>query len=378
MNRAGPHHATGGSLRLAGAAAQLGVQLIGAKVAAVVLAGLLGLLLFIGLFISAASSAVGQSERVCTLAGKAGSEIPANYVPWLARAAVRYELGPRGFAILAAVHSVESDFGRSALPGVAPGTVNSAGAMGPGQFLGESWPPFGVDADGDGVKDPYSIPDSVFATANLLHASGAPENWHDALFAYNHAEWYVEEVERTAERFSAEMPSASCTAPPPSSAIVDKAIRLFAPRAFKPLPAKLWIGGGSPQAVDARIWPNAVWLLENYDLRVTAARESGHQTHGDGTAMDMVPAAGRDWDDTALRASRDLGWTPPCGASGTAPVCPLVPAIQFVGYNGFPGHGDPAHAGANAHLHVSWKSSEYGCPGLCEPREWVEVFPWVE
>jgi hypothetical protein len=74
----------------------------------------------------------------------------------------------------------------------------------------------------------------------------------------------------------------------------------------------------------------------------------------------------------------DLGWIPSCGASGTAPVCPLVPAIQFVGYNGYSGHGDPAHAGENAHLHVSWKSSEYGCPGLCEPREWVEVFPWVE
>jgi len=94
--------------------------------------------------------------------------------------------------------------------------------------------------------------------------------------------------------------------------------------------------------------------------------------------MDMVPADGRGWDGTALRAALDIGWIPSCGASGSAPVCPLLPAIQFIGYNGYPDHGDPAHAGENAHLHVSWKSSEYGCPGLCEPREWVEVFPWQE
>jgi len=109
---------------------------------------------------------------------------------------------------------------------------------------------------------------------------------------------------------------------------------------------------------------------------VTAARESGHNTHGDGTAMDLVPLAGHGWGQTALRAATDLGWTPGCAASGTAPVCPLAPAIQFIGYNGYDEHhGDPAHS-SSPHLHVSWKSSEYGCPGLCPPREWVEVFPW--
>lgn len=181
--------------------ARVGVRLVGLKVALAVAAALVGLLMFIGLFITAASSAVGQSAEDCGVAGKASSEVPANYVPWLAQAAQRYHLGPQGFAILAAVHFIESDFGRSRLPGVARGTQNSAGAMGPGQFLAESWPPFGVDGDGDGDKDVYSIPDSVFATANLLHTSGAPQNWHDALFAYNHAEWYVQEVLEAAERF---------------------------------------------------------------------------------------------------------------------------------------------------------------------------------
>jgi hypothetical protein len=56
-------------------------------------------------------------------------------------------------------------------------------------------------------------------------------------------------------------------------------------------------------------------------------------------------------------------------------VCPLVPAIQFVGYNGYPMHGDPAHAGSNAHLHISWQSASFGCAGLCSPPRWVRVFP---
>jgi Transglycosylase SLT domain len=193
----------------AGAAAlalRAGASLVGVKVALIAAAGILALLVFIGLFITAASSAVGQSGATCAAVPAPTGGVPANYVPWLARAAQRYHLGPRGFSIVAAVHYVESDFGRSQLPGVAPGTKNYMGAMGPGQFLEESWPPFGVDADGDGVKDPYSIPDSIFATANLLHASGAPQSWHDALFAYNHAEWYVQEVLEAAERFGGAAP----------------------------------------------------------------------------------------------------------------------------------------------------------------------------
>jgi Transglycosylase SLT domain len=189
--------------RGAALALRAGASLVGVKVALAAAAAILALLVFVGLFITAASSAVEQPGATCAAAPTTAGGVPANYVPWLTRAVQRYQLGPRGFSIVAAVHYVESNFGRSRLPGVPPGTKNSAGAMGPGQFLEESWRSFGVDAEGDGVKDPYSVPDSIFATANYLHASGAPRNWHDALFAYNHAEWYVEEVLEAAGRFGA-------------------------------------------------------------------------------------------------------------------------------------------------------------------------------
>lgn len=177
---------------------------VGWKVGLAALGALLGLLFFLGLFVSASTPAAAGAQQVCAARGALRGEIPANYLPWLERAAAKYRLGPRGFAIVAAVHKIESDFGRSTLPGVSSGE-NYAGAGGPGQFLGPSWDAYGVDADADGVADRYSVPDSVFATANLLRASGAPADWRAALFAYNHAEWYVNDVLEQAEAYQGEV-----------------------------------------------------------------------------------------------------------------------------------------------------------------------------
>ena len=149
---------------------------LGAKVGLAAAAPLLGLLFVVGLFVASAPGSDSGAQG-CTLTKGSANGVPANYVPWLEKAAAKYQLGPRGFSIVAAIHYVESDFGRSPLPGVAPGTQNFAGAEGPGQFLVSSWEAYGVDADGDGKKDVYSVPDSVFGTANLLHAAGAPGDW---------------------------------------------------------------------------------------------------------------------------------------------------------------------------------------------------------
>ncbi len=175
---------------------------LGAKFAIAAAAPLLGLIFIAGLFVASAPGSESAAQE-CRVGGGSARGVPAGYVPWLEKAARKYELGPRGFSIVAAIHYVESDFGRSPLPGVAPGTQNSVGAEGPGQFLVSSWEEFGVDANGDGVKDPYSIPDSIFATANLLHADGAPGDWRGAIFAYNHAWWYVEEVLEKAAKIGA-------------------------------------------------------------------------------------------------------------------------------------------------------------------------------
>jgi len=45
--------------------------------------------------------------------------------------------------------------------------------------------------------------------------------------------------------------------------------------------------------------------------------------------------------------------------------------MRFIGYNGYPGHGDPAHAGANAHIHFSWVHAP---AAPYTQAAWVDVF----
>jgi Transglycosylase SLT domain len=163
------------------------------------LALVLGLALLAVLVGAGASSSSALGQSCVARLGK--SSAPPALVPLYAAAAREFGLGPRGPGILAAINKVESDYGRSTLPGVHAGS-NSKGAEGPMQFLQGSWQTFGVDGNGDGVKDPYDETDAVFAAARLLRAEGAPGDWYGAIFAYNHADWYVREVERIARRLA--------------------------------------------------------------------------------------------------------------------------------------------------------------------------------
>jgi hypothetical protein len=146
------------------------------------------------------------------------------------------------------------------------------------------------------------------------------------------------------------------------------------------IPARYMAPGYAPDPIDARIWPDVRWILDTYGLRVTAGKETGHLSHGDGTAIDAVPAddisSQAAWDRSAGRLAADLGWTRACGASGVRPACDLVPAIEFIGYDGYPNHGSPRTCGGGcpAHIHISWVSSTHGTPYLTTP-DWVLVFP---
>ena len=65
-----------------------------------------------------------------------------------------------------------------------------------------------------GSRTPTRSPTRVFATARLLHADGAPRDWHTAIFEYNHAEWYVEEVLEKAAGFGAQVHEVCSAASP--------------------------------------------------------------------------------------------------------------------------------------------------------------------
>jgi hypothetical protein len=89
--------------------------------------------------------------------------------------------------ILCGINSIETDFGQNL-------NVSSAGALGWMQFIPSSWRAYGVDANNDGVKDPYNPGDAIFAAARYLKAAGAQKDLRRAIYAYNHADWYVDSV----------------------------------------------------------------------------------------------------------------------------------------------------------------------------------------
>jgi Transglycosylase SLT domain len=143
---------------------------------------------------SVETAAVSYSPRPSAFALRT---IPAAYLHDYWRAAVEYGLD---WTELAAVGQIESDQGRSQTPGVAQGT-NPAGAAGPAQFLGSTWARFGVDADGRGSMNPYDPADAITAMAAYLKASGAPQDWRTALYAYNHSTAYVDAVIALSRRY---------------------------------------------------------------------------------------------------------------------------------------------------------------------------------
>jgi Transglycosylase SLT domain len=89
--------------------------------------------------------------------------------------------------VLAAINEVETDYGRDL-------NVSSAGAEGWMQFLPAEWAQYGVDANGDGFKDPYNPADAIFTAARYLKAAGGDTDIHGAVYSYNHSQAYVDTV----------------------------------------------------------------------------------------------------------------------------------------------------------------------------------------
>jgi hypothetical protein len=122
--------------------------------------------------------------------------IPTTYLDLYRRAAVTCPGLP--WTVLAGIGTVETGNGSNV-------HRSTKGAEGPMQFEPSTWARYGIDADGDGVANIMDPTDAVFSAARYLCAAGASRGTtgiDQAVFAYNHAWWYVREVLILANRYT--------------------------------------------------------------------------------------------------------------------------------------------------------------------------------
>lgn len=244
--------------------------------------------------------------------GGGSSQVPKRYAPLYAAAASRFHLGGQGSGVLAAIHKTESGFG------AANHVTSSAGAVGHMQFLPSTWAAYGVDANGDAVASPYEAADAIFAAARYLRASGAPGEWHGAIFAYNHSESYVAGIRSLARRFSMGGPSTNLVGCAYPTGNGDVEVLAGANRP------------GVPLAPATLAYLNLVSQIVGIQIRVGTGSNHSEFTvgglvsdHWDGHAADIPMTAYRKPDsdplgDRIMAACLIAGGTPPARAQAEA------------------------------------------------------------
>ena len=264
--------------------------------------------------------------------------------------------------MLAAINRIETNFGRLDAPRVRSGE-NFAGARGPMQFLAATWAAHGADGDGDGRKDRYNPAEAIHGAANYLRASGAPRDWYRAIFAYNHADWYVRDMLAHARRYGDA--ATSGTDAGLGSEFADDGAPTpdtdgnCASRSSSRSARSSESGGGGRfvavpafpgERIDRRLLANIAFLKAHYKIHLADGYAmSGHAIDGEhpiGAAADIWPGRASSWDDI----DRLARWAEP---RQNAPR----PPFRWVGYRGDANHG------RGHHLHLSWDHSEPTTPG---------------
>jgi hypothetical protein len=276
----------------------------------------------------------------------------------------------------------------------------SACSPGPGPTI---WDTYKVDGDDDGRAEPFDLADAIFTAARIMrvvmHApptGGTYPAYRQAACNYYGAcadslVDYADEVMRRAVSYGfgqgggesgASLGGGCAASVGTGSGPLGPVRKAFAPRHLAPLPADVSAYPGI--RCDARIVPDVVYLARRFGVLISACYSpTGHEATGEhplGAAIDAGPRDGR-WSRTA-RLAHAVGWKPSCAASGVAPEC-ARPPFRFVGYNGYPNHGDPLHCvpcSGGPHIHLSWLTS--ASPGEpenrarygYEPASWIEVF----
>ncbi|MDQ8094900.1 bifunctional lytic transglycosylase/C40 family peptidase [Bacillus amyloliquefaciens] len=191
---------------------------IASIIAILLLVGIVAVTLF-SMFTSVIDTSDESSDQTYSdiqISSIGENEIPKEYIPLYKKAGEKYHVP---WTLLAAIHRIETRFG------TLKHQTSSVGARGPLQFMVKTWlgwgyhggtavgdadipdkilsdpkmikkyGGYGVDGNGDGKADISNVEDAVYSAAHYLSANGASSgNVRQAVFTYNHAGWYVNDV----------------------------------------------------------------------------------------------------------------------------------------------------------------------------------------
>lgn len=200
------------------------------KLIGVLIASNLNFIIILGLILGIAFFFLGTEEpepeygkwEVGGITEFGKNEIPAEYIPIYKKFGEKYDVP---WNLLAAHHRVETVFS------TIEDMRSPVGAIGHMQFMPLTWlgwsypgtrlgdakiPEYiltdpamikkyggsGLDGNGDGKADPWNLEDAVASAAHYLYVNGVNEgNIRKAVYAYNHADWYVDQVLEFADAY---------------------------------------------------------------------------------------------------------------------------------------------------------------------------------
>lgn len=127
------------------------------------------------------------------------------------------KLTAKGDAVPKIVGPVLNGNGFAAIPDSDSGALDGDSrwdrAVGPLQFIPQTWQRYGRDGNGDGAADPQNIDDAALSAAGYLCAAAddtgsdglnSASGWSQAILAYNQSSVYLKDIFDAAQRYAAQ------------------------------------------------------------------------------------------------------------------------------------------------------------------------------
>ncbi|WAH35114.1 LysM peptidoglycan-binding domain-containing protein [Alicyclobacillus dauci] len=113
------------------------------------------------------------------------SNAPKSLIPVYQASGKRYGIP---WTVLAAIHKEETDFDTKGFD------VSFAGAIGPMQFMPETFRIYAVPAPGHKYPNIHNVQDAIYTAAHMLKEKGFNRDPYHAIYDYNHSVSYVSDI----------------------------------------------------------------------------------------------------------------------------------------------------------------------------------------